>query len=72
MSWRLDVADEILFPVDDLVDREVVKETVDTSKDNRDLELDSQRMVLGLLEQHRQTSTMIKQELGGSQATLFY
>jgi hypothetical protein len=61
----LDVLDEILFPVDDLVDGELVKETVDTSKDNGDLGLNGKRGVLGLLEKFGKTSTTVQQELGG-------
>src|ERR1700731_3538258 len=64
--FGLDVLDEILLPVDDLGNGELVKETVDTSKDNRNLSLNGERSILGLLEKLSKTSTTVQQELSGS------
>jgi len=60
-----DVLDEILLPVNNLGNRELVKETVNTSKDNWDLSLNGERSVLGLLEKFGKTGTTVQQELGG-------
>ena len=43
------VASELGLPLGDLVDRDGVEETVDTSVDDRDLDLSGQRLVLALL-----------------------
>lgn len=44
------VANEILFPINDLVNGDLIEETVDTSKDDGDLGLDRQGRVLRLLQ----------------------
>jgi hypothetical protein len=62
----LDVSDKVLFPVNNLGNGELVKETVDTSKDNRNLSLNGERSILGLLEELSKTSTTVQQELSGS------
>jgi hypothetical protein len=61
----LDVLDEILLPVNNLANGELVEVTVDTSKDNRNLALNGKRRVLRLLEKFGKTSTTVQQELGG-------
>jgi hypothetical protein len=61
----LDVSNEVLLPVNNLGNGKLVKETVDTSKDNWDLSLNGERSVLGLLEKFGETSTTVQQELSG-------
>jgi len=62
----LDVGQEVLLPLQDLVDRDAVKETVDTGEDHRDHLVDGHGRVLLLLQQLGQTLTTSKSLLGGS------
>jgi hypothetical protein len=57
---------ELAFPAGDLVDGDRVEKTVDTSVDDGDLDLHSQRLVLALLKELSETRATGEQEAGGS------
>lgn len=53
------------LPLSDIVDGDSVQETVDTSVDDGDLDLDSQGLVLSLLEELSETGTTVEEETSG-------
>lgn len=61
----LEVSKEVSLPGEDLGDGDVVKETVDTSEDERNHLADTHRAVLLLLEKLSQTLTTVEGLLGG-------
>lgn len=48
------------LPVNNLLNRDLIKKTLDTSVDNRHLDLNSERVVLTLLQQLSQASTTVQ------------
>lgn len=63
---RLEVSQQISLPLENLVDGDSIKETVDTSEDEWNHLLDSHRVILLLLQELGQTLTTSKSLLSGS------
>jgi hypothetical protein len=59
---RLEVLQEGSFPLSDIGDGNTIEETVNTGVDNGNLDFDSQRLVLSLLEEFSETGTTVEEE----------
>jgi hypothetical protein len=62
----VEVLTEVSLPLGDLVNRDRIEETVDTSVDNGNLDLSGHGLILTLLEELSQTGTTREKETGGS------